>query len=313
LAQTIREARLTTFESDPLARRLQLLQIQLNFPILFLAALMLDRKLTAAKISNALMSSRDCFLWHHLQQRIRLMSGATYNVIYFFTSRLTGAHPSASYLQYFNQFLSEPSCIVDVSGTGRSMKALISRSANPRTPLFMIAKAYENRDPRPWSKDIEESKLTVLVSCKFHHALERANFARHPMVRDVVALMDSYLPVLFNPVELPWEAVPEIRTQHEAFFHAMNCMGRNDFSKDLQLSDEAIVERLSWFYERMIIFEDWVNHWCSYFEAAENFLTAALREQQREDFVAPWMPLSSAAPGNPTESASPANSQSVVF
>lgn len=144
LAQTIREARLTTFENDTFARRLQLLQIQLNFPILFLAAVMLDRKLTTAKISNALMSSRDCFLWHYLQQRVRTISHATYKVVYFLTSRLTRRFPSPTYLQYFNNYLNESSCVVDVSGTGTSLKRLIEQSANPKTPRFMIARYFDD-------------------------------------------------------------------------------------------------------------------------------------------------------------------------
>jgi hypothetical protein len=183
------------------------------------------------------------------------------------------------------------------------MKVLINRSANPKTPAFMIAKEYNDFwGLRTWYKDIEESKLTVVIPRISHASLERANFARHPAVTDVGSLMGTYVPIFFNPAEVPWQDVPEIRTQHEAFFHAMKSMEQNDFSKDFLLSDETITERLSWLYERMIIFEDWVKHWCVDFEWAEQRSTEALWQHLEKDFVVPWMPVPpSTAPSDPNE------------
>ncbi len=284
LAETMREARLTTFVKDVPTRNLQLLQMQLNFPILFLAALVLDRTLTEKKICNVLMSSRDCFLWHHLQEKIRTLSGGAYNVVYFLTSRLARRFPSPTYLQYLNQFLNEPCCIVDVSGTGTSLKRLVSQSANPKTPGFMIARHYDDTRSHPSErKDIEEFQLKTVIPRKSHPSLERVNFARHPMVKDVVNVMGTYLPVFFNPAEVDWKEVTHIRIQHEAFFHAMESMEGHDFSNDLMVDDKGIVECLGWLYERMILFEDWGNHWCSEFETKEELSTLALEEQLARD------------------------------
>lgn len=133
------------------------------------------------------------------------------------------------------------------------------------------------------------------------------------MIRDVLNLMGTYVPVFFNPAEVPWEEVSELRTQHEAFFHAMKCMERNDFSKDFTLSDETLVERLSWFYERMIILEDWVNHWCANFEFAEELATQALEQQLARDFIPQVSALPSAAASDPNALALPSDSRSAAL
>src|SRR5579862_7768438 len=157
----------------------------------------------------------------------------------------------------------------------------------------MIAKHYfAFRGLRVWHKDIEDSRLTVVIPRQDDVSLERTNFAQHPMVKDVLSVMGTYVPVFFNPAEVPWHQIPYLRTQHEAFFQTINTMRHNDFAGDLLVNDEIIVKRVEWLLERVIILDDWVKHWCADFEFAEEWPTRALADHLGEDFVMPWIPTS---------------------
>jgi hypothetical protein len=100
LAEVMKEARLTTWHHNPELRELQLVQFQVNFPVLYFGSLMLMHQNIQNKI---LMSSRDCYLWRKLLMKLGVETE------YFLTSRVArkrGQKPDGT--------------VVDLVGSGAS-------------------------------------------------------------------------------------------------------------------------------------------------------------------------------------------------
>src|SRR5208282_1588553 len=87
LAMAMREARLRTYNAK--FRALELIQTQLNFPILVLAAICLHQIAEEKKAKILLMTARDCCLWTQLQKHICERLGGHYDCEYFPSSRVT--------------------------------------------------------------------------------------------------------------------------------------------------------------------------------------------------------------------------------
>jgi hypothetical protein len=244
------------------------------------------------------MSSRDCFLWHNLQDAVRAMLNGTYKVNYFLSSRLSREFPSPTYLKYVNQFLNQPSCIVDVSGSGWSLSRLVQRSENPDTLIFLIAKPKDDHLDQWYSemgKCREKAILHLLT--EFNMSLERANLARHPLIKDVIDVMGTYLPVFFNAADIDWQGMPQIRIQHESFFYTLKMMQRNNLSGDLLIEDEIILKRIAWLAKRLMILDDWSKHLILDFQnredvTAERRMREQIRDQSNiESVSARWLAL----------------------
>jgi len=196
LSAIVREARLRTFNPEPTMRRLELFQIEANFPFLYVASLWFNHKLRAGGYTKFLMSARDCFLWKKIMERL---AGDAYEPFYWLTSRYTRYKPSKSYLDYCEPLMGPKTLITDFCGFGRSlMHFLIANKTHARVCLLI---GYGHED----------------YPCFVEHAVpgwtdEAANFARHPMVLDVVGSR----PVFWQD-GIDWQAVPEINTMHAAF------------------------------------------------------------------------------------------------
>jgi hypothetical protein len=65
LAHVCREARLSTYSAP--YRGIEILQADYNFPVLFLASIVLNREYPNHTL---LMSSRDCYMWQKLMQKM---------------------------------------------------------------------------------------------------------------------------------------------------------------------------------------------------------------------------------------------------
>ena len=213
LAALMREARLATWHEDKNLRELQLFQTQANLPFLFLASILVRRR---AKERMVMMSSRDCWLWMNIYDALFEFGR------YFYTSRLTRFFPSREYSLYLDRILEGHPLIVDLCGFGTSLKKSIGDRAecillvgyNPCEVDFLIP---------GWMNEV-------------------TNFARHPMIADVTAENqgDLWQPVYANPLNIDWEAIPELRAMHEAFLYAVGVVKHHDFTHDFERNDDEV-------------------------------------------------------------------------
>lgn len=254
LARAMREGRLSTFHTDQNLRGLQLVQSQTNFPMLYLASLALHRQLVNEGRRRVLMSSRDAFLWHRLLESLRSKTNASYAVTYFLTSRLTRAFPSAAYLRYAGELLQEPSIIVDLCGTGWSLRRLLERVPAPATPIFLLCK-YEDAELEGTYQSIGKTAMAgdirFLLTTSQGDVIESPNFARHPMLADMREVSGEFVPVFLNAANVAWRDIPEIAIQHDAFFATLAAMEKTDLAKDLEADEATIVPALKKVQERL--------------------------------------------------------------
>lgn len=217
LAALMREARLRSWQADKTMRQLQLFQTQINLPFLFLASILVHRRMAGRK--QLLMSSRDCWLWLQLFSALRERHlPGDYETKYFLTSRLTRYSPSESYIRYCKRIMKLPALAVDLCGFGRSLFALLG--SDEVDLLLMVG-----YDP-------------CFVDCLIPGWLnETTNFARHPMVADVDEVGN---PIYANPLNVDWEAIPELAVMHEAFLGAVAAVPHHDFSRDLAFPDHDV-------------------------------------------------------------------------
>ncbi len=243
LALSIREARLISY--DPKYRDLQLLQNQANFPFLFLASILLHRKLAVEKLDRVLMCSRDAFLWHQLQQKVRNLHNDTdYEVVYFYTSRLTRHFPSSEVLKYSRQMLSDKALIVDVCGSGQSLTRLTTHLALKLSLWLLVGYPDSKRGLYP--------RIPYAIEWLGTTAIELANLAKHPMVSDFAQKLDgTFAPVFVNPTGIDWEQIPQINAMHEAFTLAISVMPNYDFSTDLRVDNSRLIAMLRKCFQRI--------------------------------------------------------------
>lgn len=234
LAMVMREARLTTWHPQKKLRNLQLLQIELNFPFLFLASCLLNQKIWNEP--RVLFSSRDCCHWYRIQKLVRDLSGAPYQVKYFLSSRLTRAFPSAAYILYVDSLL--PGAIVDMGGTGWSLSRLLERSKYPDTRIIFMhnyhADALHQRYKQMAGVKQDKVPEQVLPALEGSDWIEKVNLARHPMPSDVGEF--------FNPENIAWEELSEIRVQHDAISACL------DVAKHYKLQIETLKPGMFLYY-----------------------------------------------------------------
>jgi hypothetical protein len=232
LSNLIREARLTTWHDDPALRRAQIAQVQINFPLLFLATLHLRKLCAVQGWDHILMSGRNCYLWHDLYQCMRHLLPDAPTATYFYTSRVSSAHPSPSYLAYFaEQCVGRHNVVVDMCGTGWSLTRLIEAAPKLSVELFVLHK-LERAD---WVRKYEKfGTLTAPIAvhsivarppkASDHKALELLNFAPHASVMDVNRVRDGFQPV-FSSVNYSGHLAGLIRVHHHAaFMHAIGLL-----------------------------------------------------------------------------------------
>jgi len=192
LGLVMREARLTTHNVNPVLRGLQLHQIERNFPFLYLAAQMIDKRMRDGGFTRLLLCSRDCFLLERLMRRL-----ASYEIEYFYTSRVTRWHPSIDYAHYAKERLSGQTLIVDLNGTGSSLKYLTGRFGG--TPLLVCG-------------------FNAKVDCLTLGGIrEVSNQAPHGMVIDVTKY-DG----MWTPITIEQSVNPAVETMVNAFDECLN-------------------------------------------------------------------------------------------
>lgn len=210
LAYVLREARLRTWHDR--FRPLQLLQIEINFPLLVMAAIKLHEFAVAKGARTLLMSARDCCLWVDLQRVIcdRLKGG--YTVEYFPSSRDCRNNPSDTYMRELNDRLKQSTVLVDVTGTGESLTRLLLKSQFPETPVFIVFHYA-------WRYEIGIDLKNVFgLAPFFHPRLEGINSAMHSQYIDWYKM---------KPAKFDWER-EEISVMHRAFKTALGAFSHCD-------------------------------------------------------------------------------------
>ncbi len=211
LGMACREARLRTF--DPEYRDLELAQTQINFPMLYLAALALRPHLAGRRV---LASARDCWLWQELLRDV-----AHADALYWHSSRLARAFPLASFIDYTVRLAGENAVLLDLCGSGWSLKRLkskietcpsIGRDRKSKIDLWMLS--YCGRTMADHYERLRKTRGEVhWLIASASQGLEHNNLAPHPMISDVTEAG----PIFANPTGFDWEGSPEIRAQHQAF------------------------------------------------------------------------------------------------
>jgi hypothetical protein len=133
-----------------------------------------------------------------------------YKIEYFFTSRLTRYRPNELYREYAREKLSGKTLIVDLVGSGSSLRYLTDTFGG--TPLLVV------------------SSTDIVPSLTHGSILETANLAPHPMIVGVANDEDgTWCPVGINPTAQDWKK-PEIIEAHDAFRFALDCLPNHDVS-----------------------------------------------------------------------------------
>jgi FkbM family methyltransferase len=197
LGELIRAARLRIDSPDPIARRLMLVQTQLNFPMLVLGAAALRRHATEIGADRLLFASRDCHLWHELYDALYPEKIPT---SYFYTSRRLRVQPSIAYRTYARQHLTERSILVDLCGTGWSSSCMMETLGLSGRNLYFLHRLkpinlYELRRPTP---DI--CNIAALLGPEKeglrHVCLEMCNYALHGSAIGMHDVASVAVPVL---------------------------------------------------------------------------------------------------------------------
>lgn len=139
-AKVIREARLTTWDTDITTRKAQLAQLDINIPLLIVSSLYVLKKAAEQDADTLLMCSRDCNLWYHLMKWFASRAPGAPRVRYFIASRVLLLSSSPEYRTYFAQLRGTRSLLVDVSGTGRSPAYFLeSLGSQKDTGILLVA------------------------------------------------------------------------------------------------------------------------------------------------------------------------------
>ncbi len=252
LARLLREARLRTWHPDPITRQLQLIQTQLNFPILVLSSLRLLRLARNVDASHLLFVSRDCNMWLPLYQALAKQVGDnTCPAEYFYTSRQTQTRPSSNFLTYARNRLGERGLVVDICGSGWSMAHLLqSLELNDRHLFFIqrLATVHNYQLKKPMPQNCTIHTIFDAEKRQFNNMfLEMCNYAEHGLVCDIQYIRDTALPV-FKSDNRSVAALNMVKEQRRCFTSIINLMAEAPLNKTLTLRDDVISEIIANLY-----------------------------------------------------------------
>ena len=219
LARTMRETRLVTWNNK--YRNLQIAQIQFNFPMLFIASIILHR----TNPDKLLMCARDCCLWKEVQQLVKSLCGGEYDIVYFKTSRLASYYFRPGYDEYIKSLL--PGTVVDMCASGDSLMKLREKSGVD-FPIAILG----------WYDfGFKPNNISRLTRARLKDSyLEFMNF-------DNTSVFISH-EEQENPMNIDWN-MPEILVQHETFMKCLDISKNYDFSQDIKISDETLQKAFS--------------------------------------------------------------------
>jgi hypothetical protein len=217
LGETIRAARLRISVSDPLARRLMLVQTQYNFPMLLLASVLLRRHAVATGATRLLFASRDCQLWHSLYTAVFPNEPESE---YFYTSRRARVRPTAAYRAYALDRIDPHTILVDICGTGWSSALMMQALGLTGQALYFLHRIppialYENQNATPAICRVDAVVGPERQGLE-HVRLEMCNYAPHGSATGMREIAGIAVPVFDDDDRSPAEHTL-IAAQRECF------------------------------------------------------------------------------------------------
>lgn len=231
LALLCREARLTSW--SPSHRGIQLCQTNYNFPALFIASVLLQRRCPTGEL---LFSARDCYMWVELMQKL-------YNRgQYWYTSCHARIHADENYHRYIQSFdKGEGVVLVDLSGSGNSFSHL------PQYPSVLMYKPLRTN---------EGNRIPALFQSHDAWRLEQCNRAPH---RKCMGVDADLQPVWLDRHHTTPETDAVISAQVNSFRHCISLMDNYDLTQDLHAKETVYSIALDFLLHRFIKFADYVE------------------------------------------------------
>ncbi|MGG6430872.1 hypothetical protein ACQ5TV_12990 [Acetobacter ghanensis] len=251
LAMLIREVRLGVGNEENIIKGIKKYQATYNFPIIFFSCFYLyhlSKKLNKKRI---IFSSRDCYLWFNL---FNSLFGDEFDCVYYYTSRYAKVSCENDYIKYSNKIITQDSILVDLCGSGYSTERLSHKIKTNKIDCFFIQKMKKDRqymlnknsDKLNYHSIINENEEGFL-----NHKLEIANFAPHPMLKNILCIDDNFFPIFF-PDQYHEVEKKYITHQNEIFNKCTEILKVIGVDKIMyELNFEIIGKCLSIFYKFM--------------------------------------------------------------
>jgi hypothetical protein len=251
VALVLREARLRCCVADPVARRLQLIQTQINAPMLIFASIALHRLACRLGAGRVLFASRDCNLWQTMFAALAGSFAQPVEAMYFYTSRRARVDPTDAYLRYAAEQLGETGLLVDVCGTGWSAALLLQALGLRDRHSFLIHRLapiplYENRESTPQTCTVHALVPPSRPEVD-HIRLEMANYAEHGSIVGMRQIAGGWLPVLETDGRHAAE-LAMVAAQREAFAQVTTIVARTMLPSATVLDDTALADMVAAFY-----------------------------------------------------------------
>lgn len=233
LALVCREARLTTWSEKH--RGIQLCQTNYNFPALFMASVLLQRKYPTGKL---LFSGRDCFMW------VMLMWQMFNRGKYWQTSCHARLNADANYEKYTNSFDldGEGIVLVDLSGSGNSFNKLAQKnSVLFGNSVLMYKPLRANAD----------NNVPALFQSADVWRLEQCNRAPH---RKCMGIDGAGQPIWLDRNCTTDETTELIWAQVDAFETAQEAMHNYDLTEDMKKPERDYLAGLDYLLHSLVNF-----------------------------------------------------------
>jgi len=145
-AQAARETRLQAHHRDPQTRNALQAQIGVNIPLMILGALWIRICAEDFGADRVLAASRDCNLWHRLLASNHFARAGIPSSLYVQMSRKLCYSNSDAYEAYLRSRLGDRTLLVDLVGTGRSLRRIVQRLELQDTllPCILVAESAED-------------------------------------------------------------------------------------------------------------------------------------------------------------------------
>jgi hypothetical protein len=240
LALLCREARLTTWSDDPKHRAIQVCQTNYNFPVLFMASVLLNRK---NPTGNLIFSARDCFMW------VRLMQAMYGRGEYWYTSCHARINADANYEQYTQSFdlAGEGIVLVDLSGSGGSFTKLAEKNR------VLFGNSVLMYKPLRFNAS---NSVPALFQSQDVWRLEQCNRAPH---QKCMGVDGAGQPIWLDRQCATAETSNLIEAQVKAFGRAVSLLDRYELRPEKSLADVAYTAGMDWLLHRYIKFADAVE------------------------------------------------------
>lgn len=227
LALLCRQARLMSY--TPKHRGIEIVQTNYNFPVLFLASVMLNRRYPSHTL---LMSARDCFMWSEMMQ-FYFGRGK-----YWYTSCHARISADETYHRYIKSLGAPNPLLVDLSGSGGSFSTL---------PQYESVLFYK---PLRANKN---NNIPALFQSEDVWRLEQCNRAPHKKCMGV----EEVQPGCFAPIWLDRECSTPvtreiIELQVESFRHCLRLS--SNYKLEFEATDEQCTSAMNFLLHKYIDF-----------------------------------------------------------